>query len=167
MFVDSDELRFPSTPTAFALDLDRQSAPNQVVVAVMPRQATLTEIIGEVDRKAAEWKARKQWPTEFNVNDTLAVPVMSWRLRHRFTELEGRQARGGKQGGLLLSHASQEVEFRIDRGGAGVASRASAIYKSGPIAYTVDRPYLVFLRKRGAAQPFFAMWVDNAELMAR
>lgn len=28
------------------------------------------------------------------------------------------------------------------------------------------RPFLIFIRKRGVRQPFFVMWVDNAELLS-
>jgi hypothetical protein len=27
------------------------------------------------------------------------------------------------------------------------------------------RPFLIYLKKRGAGHPFFVMWVDNAELL--
>jgi hypothetical protein len=33
--------------------------------------------------------------------------------------------------------------------------------------YVFDRPFLIYLKKRGATRPYFAMWVDNAELLRR
>jgi hypothetical protein len=35
------------------------------------------------------------------------------------------------------------------------------------VASVFDRPFLVYMQKRGAEQPFFVMWVDNAELLVR
>jgi len=31
--------------------------------------------------------------------------------------------------------------------------------------YVADKPFLVIMKKRGAEKPYFAMWVDNAELL--
>ncbi len=36
-----------------------------------------------------------------------------------------------------------------------------------PINYIVNRPFLIYIRKRGADRPFFVMWVDNAELLSK
>lgn len=33
--------------------------------------------------------------------------------------------------------------------------------------YVCDRPFLIVVKKRGAKQPFFVMWVDNAELLSK
>jgi hypothetical protein len=35
----------------------------------------------------------------------------------------------------------------------------------GPKKLHFDRPFLIYLKKRDAARPFFVMWVDNAELL--
>jgi hypothetical protein len=34
-----------------------------------------------------------------------------------------------------------------------------------PMYYLFDKPFLVYMKKRGAEHPFFVMWVDNAELL--
>ncbi len=31
----------------------------------------------------------------------------------------------------------------------------------------MESPFLVYMQKRDAEQPFFVMWVDNAELLTR
>jgi hypothetical protein len=165
LFADLGPQEFARTPVAFAVDLDRFSEPFQVVVAVLPRSPTLEKALAEIRRQAA---VKREWRTRFSTTDRLLIPVMSWRVRHRFAELEGpdRRIRGGRLDGLSVDRAYQDVDFRLDRGGAGVVSRAGLAMKSTPIDYLVDRPFLVYLKKRGAADPYFVMWVDNAELLA-
>ena len=51
--------------------------------------------------------------------------------------------------------------------GADLASVSEAVAASGPRDFHFDRPYLIYMQRRGAEQPYFAMWVDNDELMAR
>jgi hypothetical protein len=36
-----------------------------------------------------------------------------------------------------------------------------------PRLFVLDRPFLLYLKKPNAKWPFFAMWVDNAELLRR
>jgi len=40
-------------------------------------------------------------------------------------------------------------------------------YLSGPSRFIGDGPFLVYLKKRGAALPYFVMWVDNDELLCK
>ena len=34
-----------------------------------------------------------------------------------------------------------------------------------PMDFIFSRPFIVYMKKRGCDQPFFVMWVDNAELL--
>ena len=36
-----------------------------------------------------------------------------------------------------------------------------------PAYYFFNKPFLVYMKKRGAKHPFFVMWVDNAELLEK
>jgi len=36
-----------------------------------------------------------------------------------------------------------------------------------PRCFLFNQPFLVYMKKRNADQPFFVMWVDNAELLVR
>jgi hypothetical protein len=159
-------------PVAWALDLCEDSRPNQLVLACVPRQATLKETLDETERQIAQFQKRRPEGKggEFIRNDTLLVPEMNWRIRHRFRELEGEDKELLNPGlkGLWLATAFQETAFRLDGNGASVESGAYAEAKSrGPVHFHFDRPFLIYLKKRGGKRPFFVMWVDNAELLRR
>src|SRR5207249_3986673 len=100
---------------------------------------------------------------------TLLVPNMDWNLEHHFRELEGpdKLLLNPSLPGLYLHTALQTVRFQLDRRGAEVRSEATIELKSeaDPTQFHFDRPFLVVLTKRGANQPFFVMWADNAELL--
>jgi hypothetical protein len=154
---------------AFAIDLDRHSQPNQVVLARIARKVTLEETFAEVKSKVEQTAREKlqRWEAVLGPNDTLLVPDMHWKVRHQFRELSGPDkvllVNGRK---LPIERAEQRVDFRLDSLGAGVASKAEVRVKAGPRHFHFDRPFLLYLKKRDADRPFFVMWVENAELLS-
>ena len=155
-------------PLEFALDLCKGSSPVQIVLAKVAAKDSLTEALADLQKKIREWSpATPEYERVFQVSDVLLVPNVFYRVRHRFSDLEG-------PGKVLLNpgfskywveEALQSVEFKLDRSGAEVASQAGAVVRLLARYFVFDRPFLIVLRKRGAEHPFFVMWVDNAELL--
>jgi len=98
-------------------------------------------------------------------NDVLLVPDLFWQISHRFTELEGRSLLNPSLEGQRLDVARQDILFRLDRSGAELKSESKLYCLPVPTHFVLDRPFLICMRKRGEAMPYFAMWVDNAELL--
>jgi hypothetical protein len=93
--------------------------------------------------------------------------------------------------GLVLDRAVQQIDFRLDAAGATVTSESVMTPKADPRWFSADGPFLVVMRKRGSAfppspprggfaavgrvlvfwgtggapRPFFALWVDDGELL--
>lgn len=115
-------------PAEFAFDLCRDSRPNQVIVARIPRKATLKATLDDLKQRMAKP------PEEIyrHAVGTLLVPNLNWGIRHRFGELEGPGKRllNSKLQGLYLSDAIQTVDFRLDRSGVELKSEAGMAAKS-------------------------------------
>ena len=155
-----------SRSAEFAIDLDSTSEPHQVIVAIVEPKATMAEMIGSVEEKIAEAEITR--PRELGISDVLLVPEMAWRLSHRFQELEGKVFTNSKLNHQPIAQAVQDIEFRLDRYGAEVKSHAQMLAKGGGSPpYIFDRPFLLYMKKRGADTPYFAMWVDNPELLSK
>jgi len=97
----------------------------------------------------------------------LLVPDLFWRISHRYTELEGKSFKNAELRGQSLDVAQQDILFRLDRSGAELKSEAKVFVLPVPTYFVLDRPFLIYMKKRGARDPYFAMWVDNAELLQR
>ena len=69
--------------------------------------------------------------------------------------------------GYYIAKAMQTIRFKLDRSGAELASEAQMPCKPMATHFVCDRPFLIFVKKRGAERPFFVMWVDNAELLCK
>lgn len=150
----------------FVLDLCKTSQPYQVVVARVDRSATLAETLEDIQRKVASH--RPEWST-VHPRDTILVPNMAWRIGHRFRELEGRDRpfQNAALQGMHIDAAIQTIQFRLDRNGAELDSEARVYVRPGASHYHVNRPFMVYLVKRGGQRPFFAAWIENAELLQR
>lgn len=150
----------------FVLDPCKDSHPHQLILAKVKRNATLAETLVDVKAKITETQKDEDAP-RFYPRDTLLIPNMNWRIEHRFTELEGPDKRflNPTLQGLYLDTALQTIQFQMDRSGAELASEAKVIVKPGASFFHFDRPFLIIMKKRDAKQPFFVMWVDNAELL--
>ena len=98
-------------------------------------------------------------------NDILLVPDLFWRISHQFSDLQGRSFLNAKMKGQKLDVAQQDILFRLDRSGAELKSEAKAYALPVPTLFILDRPFLIYMKKRDGPTPYFAMWVDNSELL--
>jgi len=146
-----------------AIDLCRYSRPYQVIVALVEPKGSLDRTL-EYVRAQIDKARRFRGAGELGRTDILEVPEMVWKIDHRFLELVGKVLANVKG---PITEAMQTIEFRLDRSGAKVESEALLAAKSAPKRLRFNRPFLVYMQKRGSAQPFFVMWVDNAELLTR
>jgi hypothetical protein len=152
----------------FALDLSSSSKPYQLIVARMPPQATLATTLAELDRRCAAASSYG-----LGNNATVLIPTCSWRLEHRFRELEGKFFARTEIPEEVMDEVVQMIDFRMDHRGVVLKStmRASSTILNGdgeedvnPDHFFFDRPYFVVLKKRDG-RPFFVFWVANAELL--
>jgi hypothetical protein len=140
----------------------------QIILACIEPKATLAETIADLDRKIADWRGKAQ-ERLFGMDDVLLIPRVTWFIRHRFTELEGREIanKGCPLAGTRIGSASQMIDFSLKQSGVMVSPRAESPSEDTGRHFVFDRPFLVVMKKRGAERPFFVMWVDNPELLCR
>jgi hypothetical protein len=152
----------------YAIDLCTSSSPNQLVLASLPRKATLGETLSDLSNKSADYSSKEQ-PFRFGHGDILLVPNMHWRIEHHVKEIEGADKLlvNPSMRGTWIDQAIQVMEFKLDRQGAEVSSESKAITHKGGLDFMFNRPFLLYMKKRGAKHPFFVMWVDNAELLIK
>jgi hypothetical protein len=164
-------LREPMSPDYFAFDLCKYSSPNQLVIARLPRKGTLAEFLEDLGHRAKKkpQEGQEGYDHTFYHHDSLLVPNMHWRIKHRFKELE-RSEKPPENPSLQnfwLSEAYQMIEFKLEKSGVKVSSEARLTDKGGPRPFHFNRPFLIYMKKRDAQHPFFVMWVDNAELLIK
>lgn len=185
---------FQGSKAEFALDLCRDSQPVQVIIAQIEPAQTLAETLVSLDQRIAAWHKAAQDAAPSSTDDnatmerkrerleelqygesleeTLSVPALAWRIQHRFGEFEGRKITNpGPYNDWLLTRAQQMIDFRLDKNGVVLASDSLIVAARGvvrnPRSFVVTGPFLIVLKNRASGRPFFVMWVDNAELLAK
>jgi hypothetical protein len=149
----------PSRPAQFAIDLDRNSADVQWVVARVAPGATLGEMVSDVLGRSDL--------AGFGPAAILLVPEVSLAVGHRFPELEGKSLLNPAARGLHIERAETGIRFEMDRSGAALETEASIVLRRAPTVYALDGPFLLFMRRRGAPEPFFALWVEDPSALKR
>jgi len=149
-------------PTEFVLDPCRDSQPNQLILAGIPRKETIQATLNDLEQKIAEGPPSVD-DRRFVSNSELLVPNLNWIISHHFAELEGpdKQLLNAQFRELWIKTALQTVDFRLDRNGVELQSESHLIAASAAPYFYFDRPFLTVVKKQGAERPFFVMWVDN------
>lgn len=152
----------------FIVDPCQTSQPYQLILARVDRKAHLADTLADVENKLANVNSGSI-RTALGPRDTLLIPNMAWKFNHRFKELEGKdkQFQNPTLPGLHLDTALQTIQFRLDRSGAELSSEAKILVKPSARYFEFDRPFLIVMKQRDRKQPFFVMWVDNAELLQK
>lgn len=153
----------------FAIDLCSNSFPSQIVVARTARESTLAAALAHIEKEIAETRDLVGLEAvrlhKIQSIDTLLVPDFHWAIANHLAELEGKTFTNKKLKAQRMGVAQQDILFRLDKSGAALRSEAKSYETGIATAFFLDRPFLVYMKKRGAEMPYFAMWVDNAELM--
>jgi len=155
-------------PNEFALDLCKSSAPNQIVLATIGKKETLKSTLRELEKKTTDYHP-EEGHHGLSMVDSLLIPTMNWKVEHRFKELEGEDKKflNTNLANAYIDPAIQVIAFKLDRSGASISSQSEIGVKGGPRHFHFNRPFLLYMKKRGAQHPFFVMWVDNAELLIK
>lgn len=165
---DSDE---------FAVDLCIHTRPYQVILARMPRCATLGEACRVLREETAAFRKDPDYETlrKLRPIDTVVVPDVLYKLTHRFDELLKKRFGNQRWKNHFIFAAMQKIDFTLSRTGVVVKSETVLGAAAGgrsreqlvkPRHLHFDRPFLICVKKREPdATPFFLMWMDNAELM--
>lgn len=145
----------------FIVDPCKSSKPDQIILACIKPGETLAETVASVESRIRDSKPEALW-------EELVVPNLNWELDHDFKELLGKRIKDCDLPDPTIITARQSIAFRLDRSGAKVESEAEMAVGAAkePRSFVFNRPFLILMKTRGAAQPYFALWVDNGELLA-
>lgn len=152
----------------FAVELKTTSGGDRLIIARVAPGKTFGATVQNV-MKAMEPAAGERAPA-FRWDDTLVVPVMNFDVLREVRELLGASVAGTRAAGQITS-AKQSIRFRLDEKGAILKSEAAIGITSAspdrPKRMVCDGAFAVLLMRRGAAAPYFAMWVDSPELLTK
>lgn len=153
----------------FVIELKTRSEADQVILAKVQPQATLEDTIESVLTREPE-----PWIMPFSDSDVLKVPMMNFDVRRSFDELTLHPfpVVGLEANEYYIDTALQSIRFELNEAGVRLRSEAfiflaPASMPPTPRHLVFDKPFLLLMKLREADQPYFAMWVDNPELLGK
>jgi hypothetical protein len=151
------------------IELVSTSKDDQLVLAMITPKDTLAETITAV---LAQITQREGLPAY--ESDVLKVPKFNFDLTRSYDELIGQaivSTNVAMPSDGVIVEALQTIRFQLDEKGARLRSESEVSIGCGekgtPRQLVFNQPFLLMMKLRDADDPYFAMWVDNAELMAK
>ncbi|HBO45804.1 MAG TPA: hypothetical protein DD670_18155 [Planctomycetaceae bacterium] len=157
----------------FIIELKTKSEKDRLILAKILPERTLGETIRSIEDRIVN--AEPIRPSE---GDVVKVPRLNFDVTRRYHELEGHRLAVTNQDvadDLIILSAVQNIRFQTDE--KGVRLRSESHISIGCSAKTrlpaaehvmiFDRPFLVLLQRANADVPYFALWVENPELLVK
>ena len=167
------------TDEDFVIELLTESKRDVMTLAKIPAEATLQQTIDVVMQRVAKPNPQHRRPT-LEPPESLAIPKLSLNILKSYSGLVGLLVDTGsiERDGRIVK-AEQGIAFVLNKRGAELESFAEIGVlgdfgdEPGPPPpppppirrFIFDKPFLVLLRESQATEPYFALWVANAELM--
>jgi hypothetical protein len=89
-------------------------------------------------------------------------------ITHSYNELIGRFFINKNFEEYFITEAVQSIRFKLDEKGALLKSESrigGAPISPRPKFLIFDKPFLLVMKEKKGTYPYFAVWIDNAELM--
>ena len=144
----------------FIVELETKARDDRLILAKIPPESTLGDTIRTIERRL--WDAK---PAGIGLGTSIHVPVLDFDILREYSELYGHAIKtsSARINGRHIGFAAQSVRFRLDETGAVLKSEA-VIVPAGGRRLIFDKPFLILLKHHRASNPYFALWVGNAEL---
>jgi len=152
----------------FILSLKSISSKDEIILAKVTPKKTMLETINSVFARTNTGKLSGLYEKE-----TLRIPKLDFDILHSYSELAGKHALNKGFEDYFISKAIQAIRFKLNEKGALLKSEAAIVMARSGLQenklrnFIFDKPFLVCLKEKGAKYPYFAVWVDNTELLLR
>ena len=145
------------------IQLITKSENDELILAMVEPKKTLFETIEAVEKACNKGRAN---PPQQRVGG-LGIPIIDFNVKHSYPEVCGKRFLNEKWKEWWINKATQWIRFRLNERGAYLKSEARLVVIGAPWSVVFNRPFLIYLKQKGARYPYFAMWVGNTELMVK
>jgi len=152
----------------FIVEIATRSMGDRLVLAKVHPGSTLVQTIAIVRERVAR-------PPGTVPEDEvpMEIPILDFRLIKDYEELIGKHIHcpNPSLDGYPIEMVKQLIRFKLNEEGAKLKSEAVVDVTSAerigvpPPQLIFDKPFLILMERKGAANPYFALWVDNPELL--
>lgn len=162
-----DILFYNANEKEFAVRLITDSPDDELVLARVAPESDLMKTFQKVQASC-----KIAMPSKLSDGDILQIPEINFFIEHFYDELIGKNLKNKGFSQYMIAKALQLTKFKLDKTGAYLKSKAEIKLVKGapgtPVkVMTFNRPFLLYMKEKKARNPYFMMWVDNAELLVK
>ena len=153
----------------FIISLRSKSVNDEIILAKIPPKETLLDMIQSVQERIS-----KSQPSKIAEDDPVRIPKCDFDVEHSFEELLGVFLKNTGWEDWYIYKAYQWIRFRLNEKGVvlksearfGIEMSVSPVdINKKPRHFIFDKPFLICLKQKDGRYPYFAMWVDNGEML--
>lgn len=164
----------------FVIGIKAKDSEHEIVLAKgISSTGTLLSSFREVEKKIQSGIAEKTleknlWKYSYLREDKLAIPVLQYTIKNTYSEVEGQDFVTYRNAAHFVAEAYQQISFCLNQNGVAVSdfSRVSIdsmslFPKAKPKSFVFDKPFFFMLKRKDASYPYYAMYINNTELMIK
>ena len=146
---------------SFIIKLKTLKKDDELILAKISPKKTLQETIEFVQNRIYDSK-----PESIHECSDLKIPVLNFDIARTYHELYGNQIKSDnpKFDKKEFAMVKQLIRFKLDEKGAILKSESDFVLGAGG-NLLFDKPFLIMIKIKNAYLPYFALWVDNTELL--
>lgn len=152
----------------FIIQIVAKNENDEVYLAKVLPEKSLYDTYKKVMNRVAVDKV-----TYLEERDKLGIPYLKFQINNEFNEINGAKILNKGFEKFRFAKALQIIDFDLTEGGISVESivEINAVFgiprNYAPRVLNFDRSFLIIMKEKQAAVPYFLMWVGNTELMKK
>ena len=157
------EILFYNSAKDFAIKLKTKEGEEVILYKTTGENKSFEENYEEVKKKQSSYSGK----TTFEKEDMLRIPFIKVNDEINYDELCGREIKNSK---YYIKQALQTIDFELNNVGGSVKSEAvidatlKEIIKNSR-KMILDSDFILYLREENKEQPYFALKVDNTDIL--
>lgn len=152
----------------FVIQLHADGYDDEIVLAKVGRKDTLGQTIDAVRSRIDERSAKTKLK-QLIEHESLVIPVIDFNLIDSSSEIRNTEILNRGWEGTRIGAQTTRIQFRLDETGAVIEMEeeleALTPEPPPPRHFVFDRPFLIYLAMPGASSPYFAVWIENSEVL--
>lgn len=157
------EVLYYNSEDDFALKINTKSN-DDIIVSVGNKEKSFLDIYNSILNKNENYKGSKS----FADRDTFKMPYITFDLKERISEVEGKPFYFSNGDEYMIDTALQTIQFELNEKGGKIKSEAGMMLKESamrveeePRNFAVDQTFTIFLIEEGEDLPYFAAKISD------
>jgi hypothetical protein len=155
--------RFPQNDASFVVKIVSKDQSNEIILAQIERQKTLTASI-ELAMKIVNERNEPKFLTTMS---QLRIPFVEFNLRHVYKVTDGQNLLNSKSSNLPFQYSIQDISFYLNKTGTILRNGTFQYEDFSSPQIIINRPFLLIIKSKTSKKPILVVWIENDELLRK